>query len=220
MSAAPTALVTGGHGDLARAIASELVRAGFGTVLSPGRDELDVTTPASADAFISRLDRLDLLVNNAAVLHDARVVNLADEDWASVVRTSLDGAFYCARAAARLMVRQRRGHIVSIGSHSALTGPIGQTNYAAAKAGLIGLTKSLASELGSRNVRANCVLPGFLETKFTQAVTPARRTAVLESQALGRFATIGDAARFVSFLHGMENISGQVFQLDSRVGRW
>ncbi|CAN5164771.1 3-oxoacyl-ACP reductase FabG [soil metagenome] len=214
------ALITGGEGDLARAIAEALAASGFGTVHRPSRHHLDVTDTAAIDRYFSKIPHLDLLVINAAVLHDAPLHKMGDADWSGVLRASLDGAFFCIRSAARLMVAQRSGHIVTIGSHSALTGPAGQANYSAAKAGLIGLTKSLAAELGPSGIRSNCVLPGFLETRLTRSVTPARKAEILASQALGRFANIQDAARFIAFLHGMENVSGQVFQLDSRVGRW
>ena len=111
---------------------------------------------------------------------------------------------------------------MNIGSYSALSGPAGQANYAAAKAGLIGLTQSIAKEYGARNVRANCVLPGFLETKMTRHLlaNDEWREELTKTHALGRLNTPQDAARFIVFLHSMQNVSGQVFQLDSRVRRW
>ena len=130
---------------------------------------------------------------------------------------NLDGAFRCCRAALKLMVKQRAGHIVNIGSFSALSGPVGQANYASAKAGLIGLTQSLALEYGNRNVRCNCVLPGFLETKMTRGVLEKHRPQVLAAHSLGRLNTPADAARFIVQLDGFAHVSGQVFQLDSRV---
>ncbi|WP_395747576.1 SDR family oxidoreductase [Prosthecobacter sp.] len=216
-----TAVITGGEGDLAQCIAAELRGAGF-KVFAPGRDELDVTRADSVRGFFAALPGLDLLVNNAGVCRDVSVVKMSEADFDHVVDVSLKGAFLTTQAAVKLMSRQRHGHIVNIGSYSALSGPAGQANYAAAKAGLIGLTQSTAQEYGARNVRANCVLPGFLETKMTRHLLEdvAWKEGLLDGHALGRLNTVEDAARFVVFLHGMESVSGQVFQLDSRVRRW
>lgn len=210
------ALITGGEGDLARAIRTSLEADGW-TVHAPGKQVLDVTSSASVAAFFAGLDRLDLLVNNAGLVADALIAAMTAEQWDSVLSVNLDGAFRCCRAALKLMVRQRVGHILNIGSYSALSGPAGQANYAAAKAGLIGLTKSLAREYGARNIRVNCVLPGFLETKMTRALLEKRRSDILSTHALGRLNTTADAARFIAQLDSFEHVSGQVFQLDSRV---
>jgi 3-oxoacyl-[acyl-carrier protein] reductase len=137
-----------------------------------------------------------------------------------VLDTNLTGAFRCARAAVTLMARQRSGHLIHIGSWAARAGTLGQTGYAAAKAGLIGLSHSLALEYGRRGVQSNVVLPGFLETKFTSGVPAAAREATLARHALGRFNTTLEAAAFLAHLARMRNVSGQVFQLDSRVSRW
>lgn len=120
------------------------------------------------------------------------------------------------------MAKKRSGHIINVGSFAALYGTAGQANYAAAKAGLIGLTKSLASEYGSKNVRTNCVLPGLLETKMTVALLsdPARKAELVGRHLLRRLNSVEDAARFIVFLDSMKNVSGQVFQLDSRVSGW
>ncbi|MBL9133843.1 MAG: SDR family oxidoreductase [Verrucomicrobiaceae bacterium] len=211
------ALITGGEGDLARHIRAELESAGW-DVLAPGRAELDVLDPKS---YFAQLDRLDLLINNAGVFRDAPLIKMSEEDFDAVVDVNLKGAFLCTQAALKLMSRQREGHIINIGSYSALSGPAGQSNYAAAKAGLIALTQSTAKEYGARNVRANCVLPGFLETKMTRHLLEdaAWRQNLLAQHTLGRLNTPQDAARFIAFLHSMPNVSGQVFQLDSRVRR-
>lgn len=215
------AVVTGGEGELGAAIASELRSSGY-IVHAPGRDVLDVTSADAIEAYFRApaLEPLELLVNNAGIARDGLVARMSDEDWSAVMAVNLRGVFLASRAAARIMVRRRRGHIVNIGSFSALDGPPGQANYAAAKAGLIGFSKALATELGPRNIRVNTVLPGFLQTKFTRDVGEARRREILSRHALGRFNSVGDAAAFVAFLHRMENVSGQVFQLDSRTGRW
>ena len=150
------------------------------------------------------------------------MAKMSESDFDQVIDVNLKGAFLVSQAAVKLMAKQRHGHIVNIGSYSALSGPFGQTNYAAAKAGLIGLTQSLAKEYGARNVRVNCVLPGFLETKMTRHLLEDAtfRENLISAHALGRLNTPEDAARFIVFLHTMENVSGQVFQLDSRMRRW
>lgn len=213
-----TALITGGAGDLAQAIAAELRSADF-TVLTPGRDELDVSSADSVRGFFATLPGLDLLINNAGVCRDVSVTKMTEADFDHVVDVNLKGSFLTTQAAVKLMAKQRHGHIINIGSYSALSGPAGQANYAAAKAGLIGLTQSTAKEYGARNIRANCILPGFLETKMTRHLLedPAWRENLLTQHTLGRLNTPQDAARFITFLHRMENISGQIFQLDSRV---
>jgi 3-oxoacyl-[acyl-carrier protein] reductase len=213
-------LITGGAGDLARAISTELQSAGF-TVHVPPRAELDVTDTSSITAAFAKLQRLDLLVCNAAVTADRMLGNMSEAEFDLVLRTNLTGAFRCARAALKLMSRQRVGHIVFIGSFSALSGPAGQANYAAAKAGLIALTQSLAREYGARNLRVNCILPGFMETKMTSALNDDLRAKFKEAHTLGRFNTRLEVARFIRFLHlEMSHTSAQVFNLDSRVRRW
>lgn len=220
-SSPPTAVITGGEGDLAKSIGVELTRAGF-DVLAPGRAELDVTDATSVKAFFASLKQIDLLVNNAGVFRDGTLLKMEEEAFDHVVDVNLKGAFLVSQAAVKLMSKQRQGHIVNVGSYSALSGPAGQANYAAAKAGLIGLTQSLAKEYGARNIRVNCVLPGFIETKMTRhlLMNEAWREQLLNAHALGRLNTPEDAARFIAFLHSMPNVSGQVFQLDSRVRRW
>ncbi len=215
-------LLTGGNGALARKIAEQAQSGGeFAQVLSPGREKLDVTEAASVDACFSGLSRLDLLVLNAGAAEDGPALRLSSESWDRVMHANLKGAFLCAKAAFRLLSKSSAGHIVTIGSWSGLHGNAGQASYAAAKAGLIGLTKTLAQELAPKNIRVNCVLPGWLEgTKMTMAVNENAREKARQAHALGRFNTLEDAARFVLFLHTMEHVSGQIFQLDSRVGSW
>jgi 3-oxoacyl-[acyl-carrier protein] reductase len=212
------ALITGGEGDLARHIRAELESAGW-DVLAPGRAELDVLQPK---AFFAQIDRLDLLINNAGIFRDASLLKMTEEDFDAVLDANLKGAFLCTQAALKLMSRQREGHIINIGSYSALSGPAGQANYAAAKAGLIALTQSTAKEYGPRNIRANCLLPGFLETKMTRHLLEDAewKESLLSQHTLGRLNTPEDAARFMLMLHSMPAISGQVFQLDSRIHRW
>lgn len=210
------AVITGGAGDLAQEVARVFVGDGY-EVVAPGRNVLDVTDAVQVSAFFGRLEGCDVLVNNAGVLADAPVARMDEKAWDRVVDVCLRGAFLCCRAALPLMAANGGGHIVQIGSYSALSGPTGQANYAAAKAGLIGLTKSLAEEVGGANVRVNCVLPGFLETKFVRGLPGPVTDRIRGAHALRRFNSISDAARFILFLDSMQHVSGQVFQLDSRV---
>ncbi len=211
------AVITGGEGDLARTLCAALQEAGDCEVYSPGRDQLDVNSAESVQEYFQSLPQVDILINNAGITRDRPFLKMTETDWEEVVTTNLRGAFLCSQAALKHMSRQRSGHIIQIGSYSAIHPPFGQANYAAAKAGLIGLTQSLALEMGKRNIKTNCVLPGFLETKMTAALSPEVVERVRASHSLGRFNTTGEAASFVLWLIGTENISGQIFQLDSRV---
>ena len=210
------AVITGGQGDLAEALGRHLIGSGF-EVLSPGRHELNVLEPDSVKEYFAGLSRLDVLINNAGITGDALFARQSEEDRNAIIDTNLKGAQLCSQLAAGIMVKKRSGHVINVGSYSAIHPPIGQTAYAAAKAGLIGLTKSYAKELGKRNVQVNCILPGFLETKMTANMAPEAVETALKRHLLGRFNTVEEAARFVSFICSTENISGQVFQLDSRV---
>jgi len=214
-----TALLTGGQGDLAQACAAALKEAGY-FVLCPGRAELDVGSLESVKSYFTGLDRIDLLVSSAGNLRDRLLPRMSERDWDEVADIHLKGAFRCAQAVLRLMARQRSGHMLFVGSRSASHGPVGQTAYAAAKAGLIGLSKSLALEYGKRGIRANVILPGFLETGMTRDLLLKQRDAILAEHALGTLSSIEDAARFVVFLDSLSAVSGQVFQLDSRTGPW
>ncbi len=218
MPTQPAALITGGGGSLSSALRDELTAAGW-QVHAPSRSELDVTDPGQVQQFFSGLTKLDLLINNAGIRRDALLLNQSVEDRDAVLDVCLTGAFFCSRAAARLMQPLGKGHIVNIGSHSAFTGPAGQTAYAAAKAGIIAFTQSLASEMGPHGIRVNCVHPGWLETPFTAGVPEEVSRRALEEHDLGRFNTPAEAARFIVFLHSLSAVSGQVFQLDSRTGR-
>lgn len=208
-------MITGGEGDFAKEISAQLKSSGY-IVHAPGRRELDVRSAAAVEAWFFELERIDLLVNNAGITGDALLARQNPEVWGDVIDTNLKGTHLCMQQAAITMMRQHDGHIINIGSYSAFHPPVGQTAYAASKAGLIGLTKSYARELGKRNIRCNCVLPGFLETKMTAKVCEEARVVALKRHALGRFNTVNDAADFIAFLAKSENISGQVFQLDSR----
>ena len=212
-------VVTGGEGTLGSALAAAFAAAGD-EVRAPGRAELDVTLPEGVEAWFRALPRCDVLVNNAGIVRDRGISRMSEVEWDEVMQTNLRGAIRCTKAVLPLMLRQGGGHIVQIGSFSALAGPAGQANYAAAKAALVGFSQSLALELGRRDIRVNVVLPGFLESRMTAALPETVREQAHAAHALGRFNTPAEAARFVVQLTGFEHISGQVFQLDSRVGRW
>jgi 3-oxoacyl-[acyl-carrier protein] reductase len=210
-------VITGGEGDLARelrvAFAGDVVRA-------PGRKEMDVREEAQVEAYFAGLERLDVLIANAGLTRDGTMTGLSAADFDEVMRVNLRGAFLCARAAIKKMMKQRSGHIILIGSRAGKSGTRGQSAYAAAKAGLVGFAQSVAKEYGARNVRCNVVLPGFLETKMTAGLTEKRREEVREEHVLGRFNTAENAARTIAFLARLDHVSGQVFTLDSRVDRW
>jgi 3-oxoacyl-[acyl-carrier protein] reductase len=168
------------------------------------------------DELLDRAGRLDILVNNAGVTSDGLTLRLKDEDWWRVINTNLGGAFYCTRAALRPMVKQRCGRIINISSIVGVSGNAGQSNYAAAKAGLIGLTRSVAREVASRGITVNAVAPGFIDTEMTMATSPAAREAMLGRVPLGRAGRPDEVGALVRFLSGEEAgyITGQVFMID------
>ena len=230
------ALITGANGGLGRALTNEFIAHGWQVVagartISTEIDSprlchipLDVTKPEQVDqaiaATIERFGRIDALINNAGTTADELCCQLTDEDWTRVIDVNLRGAFLCSKAVARQMIRQRDGHIINISSLGARRGPAGQSNYAAAKAGLLGLTQSLAKELGSRNVRVNAIFPGVMPTNMTAKLSAEQLDAFAQANALGRINSLEEVARFIVFLAGTQNISGQVFQLDSRIAPW
>ncbi|HUG00582.1 MAG TPA: 3-oxoacyl-[acyl-carrier-protein] reductase [Longimicrobiales bacterium] len=232
------AIVTGATRGIGAEIAAELARAGAAVAVvgrSPQSAEAaagalpgdghaafacDVGDPDSVgalmDAVEERLGPPYALVNNAGVTADNLLLRLSDEDWDRVLDTNLRGAFHTMRAAARGMLRRREGRIVNIASVVGLTGNKGQANYAASKAGLIGLTKSVAQELASRNILCNAVAPGYIETEMTARLPEEVRGALAARIALGRLGTAADVAPVVRFLAGpgAAYITGQVLVVD------
>lgn len=182
--------------------------------------EMDVSRAESVEAgvaeVLSAYGRIDILVNNAGITRDALVVRLREEDWDAVLDVNLKGAFLCSRAVARVMMKQRAGCIVNITSIMGLIGNAGQANYSAAKAGLLGLTKSLARELGSRGIRVNAVAPGWIETAMTDSLPETVREAILKQIPLGRLGKAEDVAGAVVFLCSEESayVTGQVLTVD------
>ena len=238
MSPGPSSvvLITGATGGLGRVVAGELARGGSrvlagwnsrppesaGEGIEPVR--LDVTDDAqcraAVDLAIERHGRLDAVVHCAGAARNDLLARLDPEDWDACFRVNLDGTMRLDRAAIRPMVRQRSGHLVHIGSFACIDGAEGRSAYAASKAALHGLTQSLARELGSRNVRANTVLPGVLRTPMTEPLGEERLAEFAEDNTLGRLNDPGEVARFIAFLLSTANISGQLFNLDSRIHRW
>jgi 3-oxoacyl-[acyl-carrier protein] reductase len=231
-----TALVTGASRGIGRAIAEELAAAGASVVLGyrSGRAEAeelagaiggraveaDVSDPDEAARLVTEAGDLDILVNNAGLTRDGLLVRMPDDDWRTVIETNLSSVFYTCRAACRPMMKKRAGAIVNVSSVVGVHGNWGQTNYGASKAGIIGFTKSLARELGSRGVRANVVAPGYVRTRLTDVLPEDATAAMLENTPLGRLGEPGDVAGAVRFLCSDEAsfITGEVLLVDGGLG--
>ena len=230
------ALVTGSTRGIGRAIAEQLVHCGA-KVAVVGRDRVtaeavaeelgeargfacDITVPADVTMLVQAVEEafgsLDILVNNAGVTKDNLMLRMKDEDWNLVLETNLRSAFVAIRAAQRGMMKRRWGRIINIASVVGLVGNAGQANYAASKAGLIGLSKSVAKELASRNILCNVVAPGFIRTAMTDAMTPEAVRALSAQIPLDRFGSPQDVAGVVAFLASEHAayITGQVFTVD------
>ena len=204
------------EGD-ARMVAEDICRSGgdaFAVRADVRRpDEVD----SMVDKALQRWGSIDVLVNNAGMTRDALAVRMDEADWDSVMDANLKGPFLCMRAVTRAMMKQRSGHIISIASIAGARGREGQANYAASKAGLIGLTKAAAKELGRSNIQANCVMPGYLPTDMGAATPESSIARMLAETTLGRTSNAAEVAAFIHHLSLMKNVSGQVFNLDSRV---
>lgn len=169
------------------------------------------------DAAMKKWGRIDVLINNAGITKDSLLIKMKEQDWNAVMNTNLKGAFICIQQAAKIFIQQKDGHIINIASIVGIQGRKGQANYSAAKAGLIGLTKAAAIELGEYNIRVNAVLPGYLPTEMGAEISDKTREQIIEKNALHRLSDAKEAADFVFHLSKTENISGQVFNLDSRI---
>jgi 3-oxoacyl-[acyl-carrier protein] reductase len=234
------AVVTGGAKGIGRAIATHLAQGGAKVVVA-GRSEgpleelraeiqaqggeavavrADVAVEADADALCARaieaFGKAEILVNNAGVTKDGLLLRMSDADWDQVIDTNLKGAFHCTRAFARPMVRQKWGRIVNIASVIGLIGNAGQANYAASKAGLLGLTKAVAKELASRHITVNAVAPGFIETAMTDSLGEKVREGLMAQIPMGRLGKAEDVAQAVGFLcsEGAAYVTGQVLTVD------
>ena len=180
----------------------------------------DVSNAADVEALfkkaVDEFGRLDILVNNAGITRDTLLVRMKEEDWDAVLAVNLKGAFLCTRAAAKIMMRQRSGRIINISSVIGLVGNVGQANYAASKAGLLGLTKSAARELAPRGVTVNAVTPGFIQTEMTARLPEEVKTSLMNAVPLKKLGEPRDVAELIAFLagNGADYITGQVIGVD------
>jgi 3-oxoacyl-[acyl-carrier protein] reductase len=236
-----SAIVTGASRGIGRAIAIDLAARGASVVVNYNSSEaaaqevVSAITSAGGKAFASRGDvskvedanalikiaidtygKLDILVNNAGTTRDTLLMTMKEEDWDVVIDTDLKSVFTCSKAAIRPMIRQRGGRIINITSVVGLSGQAGQANYAAAKAGIIGFTKSLAREVGSRGITVNAIAPGFIPTALTNVLTGEQKESAIKMTPLGRFGKPEEVAYAVSFLASEEAafITGAVLSVD------
>jgi len=181
---------------------------------------VDVAKQTEVDEAMKKVlqdfSRIDFLVNNAGITKDNLLLTMKPEEWDQVLQTNLYGVFYCSKAVLRSMMKQRYGKIVNISSIAGITGNPGQTNYSASKAGMIGFTKSLAKEMGKRNICVNAIAPGMIETEMTHTLPEELKKQYLESIPLGRFGKVEEVAALVLFLlsSASDYITGQVFAID------
>jgi len=236
------AMVTGSARGIGREIALRLAEAGATVVVSDvadaepvaeeirkvGQQSLAVTADVSSASDVASLvakavekfGRIDILVNNAGIARDQLLLRMSDEDWDAVLNVNLKSVFLCSRAVLRHMVRQRWGRIISISSIVGIVGNPGQANYASAKAGIIGFTKTLAREVGSRGITVNAIAPGFIATKMTEQLSEEQKGEMLKRIPLGFLGTPRDVAEAVAFLASEEAryITGQVLGVDGGLG--
>ncbi len=237
--AGQTVIITGGAQGIGRQIAEHFSREKANVVLfdvnaqdlEQAKTELrnqcqceayvvDVTVSQQVEETINKVidkfSKIDIVVNNAGITRDSLAIRLSENDWDKVMQVNLKGAFLCSKASAKHMMKQRRGKIINISSIIGIVGNAGQANYAASKAGLIGLTKSMAKELGSRGICINAVAPGYIQTRMTAVLADTIKEAMLARIPLGRFGTPDEVAAAVLFLasSAADYITGQVIVVD------
>lgn len=211
------AVITGGTGSLGSAIADALQDPGW-AIDFPGSQQLDMRDSTAIQRYFHERP-VDLLVCAAGIIRDAPLARLSEEAWDETWAINFKGAASCAKDVLPGMAAKGAGHVILISSFSAHHPPIGQAAYATAKAALLGLVSDLADRHGSSNIRINAVMPGFLETPMTAAVSDSRRAEIMAAHQLGRLNTCQTTAKFIRFLHHeLPHTSGQIFQLDSRPG--
>ncbi len=219
------ALVTGASRGIGQAIAEELRRLGANVVGTSTTEEgarkingrvLDVRNAEQCEALVKELGEVAILVNNAGIARDNLALRMKDAEWDEVIQTNLQAVFRLSRAAMRGMMKARWGRIINITSVVGASGNAGQANYAAAKAGVVGMTKSLARELGSRNITVNCVAPGFIDTDMTRALSDEQKKALLANIPLGRLGMPQDVAAAVAYLAspGGDYVTGAVLHVN------
>ncbi|MBI67533.1 MAG: 3-oxoacyl-[acyl-carrier-protein] reductase [Chloroflexi bacterium] len=197
-------------------VVDEIQSLGGNAIVLKGSVADSLEVQSLIQAAEDKLGGLDILVNNAGITKDNLIMRLPEEDWDQVIDTNLKGAFLCTKAALRSMVRQRSGRIINMSSVVAITGNAGQSNYTAAKAGLIGFTKTVAKEVASRGITVNAIAPGFIETQMVDAISSQLQEKILERIALGYFGTPEDVAGVVAFLASEDAryVTGQVIGID------
>ena len=236
-----TAVITGGVRGIGRAISLRLAHSGVNMIVNynsskeaaqslseevnsiGGRIEIvqgDVSNPEDAqkiiDSAIDHYQRLDILINNAGINRDNLLIRMKEEDFQRVIETNLLGTFYCTKYASKIMIKVRQGRIVNISSVVGVGGNVGQANYAASKAGIIGFTKSVSKELATRNITVNAIAPGFIKTDMTDKLSKEQKENILSRIPMARFGYPEDVANMVHFLVSDEAnyITGQVFRID------
>lgn len=235
------ALITGASRGIGRAIALELAGLGAAVAVNyqgnkAAAEEVvaqimdkggravaikgNVSVAKDADNLVKctveELQSLDILVNNAGITRDNLIIRMKEEDWNDVIAVNLSGTFYCCKAAAKVMMKARKGRIINISSVVGVKGNVGQANYAGAKAGVIGLTKALAKELGPRGITVNCLAPGYIDTDMTKVLQEAQREKIVSAISLGRMGTPEDIAPLAGFLSSdaASYITGQIIAVD------